>query len=85
MVVRLDPPFEVKHHRGEGFAPDMPDDEWLAIVGAKKWIVISHDAKWHREEGPLMAIQQHRISCFYLWGAQMPMWNKTALLAKVFP
>lgn len=69
----------------ENFKHDMPDDEWLAIIGRKGWIVISHDGKWHREEAPLAAIKQHKIPCFYLWGAQIPIWEKISLLSKVYP
>jgi hypothetical protein len=47
----------------------MPDDQWLNIVGPKGWIVCSHDAKWHSEAMALRAIQQHKIGCFYLYGA----------------
>lgn len=62
-------PFEVRSHDGERFAANMPDDEWLDIVGAKKWVVCSHDAKWQNETAALKAIQQHKIGCFYLHGA----------------
>lgn len=62
-------PFEVRSHDGERFRPDMPDDEWLQIVGERGWIVCSHDGKWQSEQAPLKAIQQHKIGCFYLWGA----------------
>lgn len=62
-------PFEVRSHEGEGFRHDMPDDEWLHIVGKKGWIVCSHDAKWQSESAALKAIQQHKIGCFYLHGA----------------
>lgn len=47
----------------------MPDDEWLDIVGPKGWIVCSHDAKWLDETAARKAIEQHKIGCFYLWGA----------------
>jgi hypothetical protein len=62
-------PFEVRWHEGERFAHNMPDDEWLEIIGAKKWVVCSHDAKWQGERAPLRAIQQHKVRCFYLHGA----------------
>ncbi len=62
-------PFEVRSHYSEGFRQDMPDDEWLEIAGRKGWIVCSHDAKWQTESAALKAIQQHRIGCFYLHGA----------------
>lgn len=62
-------PFEVRSHDGEGFRPDMPDDDWLHIVGKSGWIVCSHDAKWQSESAALKAIRQHKIGCFYLHGA----------------
>lgn len=62
-------PFDVRWHEGEKFDAKMPDDEWLNIVGAKNWVVCSHDAKWHSENAALKAIQQHKIGCFYLYGA----------------
>ena len=65
-------PFEVRSHYTEGFKAETPDDEWLHIVGQKKWVVCSHDAKWQSELAPMKAIQQHGIRCFYLWGASSP-------------
>ena len=64
-------PFEVRSHESEGFSDKLADDEWLNVVGPKGWIVCSHDAKWHRPEefAAMKAIQQHKIGCFYLWGA----------------
>lgn len=80
----LKPPFEVRWHQDEEFRPDMPDDEWLDIVGAKRWIVCSHDAKWQGESAALKAIQQHKIGCFYLWGASLPSFYKFKSLAHNF-
>lgn len=74
-------PFEVRSHYSEGFKAATPDDEWLEIVGAKGWIVCSHDAKWQSELAPMKAIQQHKIGCFYLWGAQSPGFYKLKSLA----
>jgi hypothetical protein len=64
----------VRSHEGEGFPDKLPDDEWLNIVGPQRWIVCSHDAKWHlpHEDAAMKAIQQHKIGCFYLWGASSP-------------
>lgn len=59
----------MRFHDGEGFRHDMADDEWLNIVGPKGWIVCSHDAKWQNESAARKAIEQHKIGCFYLWGA----------------
>ena len=68
----LKPPFEVRWHQDEQFRENMADDEWLSIVGANKWIVCSHDAKWQLEAAALKAIQQHKVGCFYLWECMHP-------------
>ena len=39
-------PFVVRWHLKEGFKDSLDDDIWLHEIGAKKWVVISHDAKW---------------------------------------
>jgi len=83
-VERMKPPFNVESHYKQKFRDEMPDDEWLAIVGRKKWIVLSHDAKFHKESAQLEAIKQHKIGCFYLWGAQVPTWYKIAHLSAIF-
>ncbi len=85
MVKQMRPPFEVVSHFSEGLADEMPDDEWLAIVGRKRWVAVSYDGKWHKEEAPLLAIKQFKVACFYVWGAQMPVWDKIGLLHRVYP
>jgi hypothetical protein len=39
-------------------------------------VVFSHDQKFHIELAPRKAIEQHRIGCFYLWGANDTKWEK---------
>jgi hypothetical protein len=60
----------------------MPDDEWLAIVGGRQWIVFSHDRRFHREAPSLMAIKQHGIGCFYLPGGDAKTWDKLLYFVK---
>lgn len=60
----------------------MADDEWLTIVGAKGWIVFSHDRKFHSDAPCVMAIKQHAIGCFYLTGGDFPLWDKFRIFAK---
>jgi len=74
-------PFQVRWHQGEKFLPSTPDDEWLEKVGKNGWVVISHDAKWHREAANIEAIRQHNIKCFYLCGASSLMFFKVKALA----
>ena len=61
-------PFTVEYHHSpqNRFPQEMPDDEWLAIAGQRKWIVFSHDRKFHDESPSIEAIKQHRVACFYL-------------------
>jgi hypothetical protein len=79
-------PFAVEYHhsKSNNFRDDMPDDEWLEIVGKKNWIVFSHDRKWHNEDAAIAAIKQHKIGCFYLWGASVPTWDKYVCLARAY-
>jgi hypothetical protein len=74
------PPFTVEFHHDPNnkfhFNQKTPDDEWLAKVGAEGWIVFSHDRKFHRIEAESTAIKQHKVGCFYLWGANNETWDK---------
>jgi len=57
--------FKVKWHQEEGFKDNTPDDEWMNIVGPRRWICLSQDRQWHLRETELLAIKQHAIKCFY--------------------
>jgi len=52
----------------------MPDDEWLNIVGPRRWIVLSQDRKFHLYPNETLAIKQHGIRCFYLPSANTDRW-----------
>lgn len=84
-VERMKPPFNVESHFKAKFRDDLPDDEWLGVAGKNRWVVITHDAKFHKETAALEAIQQFKVGCFYIWGAQMPTWYKIAHLSAIFP
>jgi hypothetical protein len=73
---RVRPPFIVEYHNGMKFKHDMPDDEWLSIVGDKGWVVFSHDKKFHRLTVEAAAIRQFNIACFYIYGASSSLWYK---------
>jgi len=77
----LNPPFNVKDHWEMGFEDEKADDEWLHVVGPKKWIVCSHDKKWQGESLAVEAIIQHKIGCFYLYGANSKHFFKLGSLA----
>jgi len=81
---KLTPPFTVEWHQKNKFAEEMADDEWLSIVGAKNWVVFSHDRKFHDDTAACAAIRQHKIGCFYLWGASVGPWEKFICFAKTY-
>jgi len=62
----------------------MLDDEWLEIVGQKGWVVFSHDRKFHKETVETAAIKQHNVGCFYLPGANKPVWDKVSIFIRSF-
>jgi hypothetical protein len=77
----MKPPFLAKWHQEEGFAQDMEDDEWLHIVGPRKWIVLSQDRKFHKMPAELLAIKQHALRCFYLPMARENRWTSLCHIA----
>ena len=68
-------PSQVEYHQNH-FPSDSQDDEWMADVGSRGWIVIGHDSQHHRRPAELSAIQQYGIGCFYLWGRHAQRWEK---------
>ena len=74
---------QVEYH-DEYFAPNAPDDQWLATVGRVGWTVIGHDKKFHEIDVELQAVQHHKLGVFYLWGANAKKWDKMRLFAKVY-
>lgn len=79
-VSHLRPPVDVRWHQREKFPPNMNDDDWLAVVGSKGWVVLSQDRRFHIRDAEIEAIRQHNVKCFYLPGADQKAW----FLAKRF-
>ena len=76
-------PTRVEFHQ-EHFAIDARDDDWMPGVGRSGWVLIGHDSRHHREESELSAIKQHRIGCFYLWGAEASRWEKVRCFLRAY-
>ena len=81
----LRPPIAIQDHQQVGFAIDAPDDEWLAKVGTKGWVVITQDRKFHKETLELAALQDHSVRCFYLHGGSDAMWSTFCNFISAFP
>lgn len=82
---RANPPFAVEYQNKSPFKQDARDDDWLSYAGQKKWIVFSHDRKFHSESMEAAAIKQHEVACFYLPGADATTWNKLRYFIVAYP
>ena len=76
--------FIVKYHEGEGYKHNLDDDIWLTEVGRKKWIVLSYDTKWQDEAPATEAIRQHKVGCFYLYGASSQAFHRLASFVRSY-
>lgn len=84
VLLQLRIPVGVEWHE-KHFRYDEYDDVWLPVVGQRGWTVVGHDRKYHLMPSELMAIQQHKVACFYLWGAEATRWEKMRTFALAYP
>jgi hypothetical protein len=78
----LRPPVQIHWHQEQRFPQDMPDDEWLSIVGQKRWVVLSQDRKFHIRDNEAKAIKHYAVRCFYLPCAQQSRWMSLCHIVK---
>ncbi len=80
------PPFSVEYHHSKSnkFAQTMPDDEWLAICGKKKWVAFSHDKKFDSIAVEAAAIKEHSVATFALCGAALDSWYKLYYFVRAY-
>jgi hypothetical protein len=85
-LLKFETPFNVEYHDDpkHGFGQETPDDQWLGVVGANNWIVLSHDKGFHRDSMAVAAVTQHKVGCFYLDGGTLPSWDKHILFGRRF-
>lgn len=79
-------PFVVEYHddKKHGFGQTEDDDKWLAIVSAKRWVVISHDKRFHSDSLAVEAVRQHGGRVFYLDGGSSVKWDKLRRFAAAY-
>lgn len=58
----------VERH-GDHFAPDTPDEAWLAEIGARGWIALTHDRRIRYKPNELDAVMRHRVALLVIIGA----------------
>lgn len=49
---------QVERH-ADHFAPDASDEEWLALVGSRGWVAVSHDRRIRYKPYELGAVLRH--------------------------
>jgi hypothetical protein len=51
------------------FSPDTPDDVWLAEVGRRGWIALTHDKRIRYKPNERDAVMRHRVGLLVIVGA----------------
>ena len=59
--------FTVERHR-DHFAPECPDEDWLAEVGKREWVALTHDARIRYKPNELAAVIRHRLRLLVIVG-----------------
>jgi len=59
--------FIVQRHC-DHFRPECPDEEWLAEVGRREWVALTHDARIRYKPNELAAVIRHRVRLLVIVG-----------------
>lgn len=59
--------FTVERHR-DHFPPECPDEDWLAEVGRREWVAVTHDARIRYKPNELAAVVRHRVRLLVVVG-----------------
>jgi len=59
--------FSVERHR-DHFPPECPDEDWLAEVGRRQWVALTHDARIRYKPNELAAVIRHRVRLLVIVG-----------------
>jgi hypothetical protein len=60
--------FTVEQHQ-DHFAPDTPDEVWLAAVGRRGWIALTHDRRIRYKPNERDAVMRHGVALLVIVGA----------------
>ena len=58
---------KVERH-GDHFAPDCAHETWLAYVGRRGWIALTHDSRIRYKPNELAAVVHHRVALLVIVG-----------------
>ena len=56
------------HRHRDHFAPNCPDEEWLAEIGHQGWVAVTHDKRIRYKPNELEAVKNHRVSLLVIVG-----------------
>ena len=59
--------FTVERHR-DHFPPECPDEDWLAEVGRREWVAVTHDARIRYKPNELEAVVRYRARLLVVVG-----------------
>jgi hypothetical protein len=57
----------VERHR-DHFAPDATDEQWLAFVGAKQWVALTHNSRIRYTPNEKQAVMAHGVRLLVVIG-----------------
>lgn len=57
----------VERHR-DHFAPDATDEQWLAFVGRKGWVALTHNSRIRYTPNEKQAVMSHRVRLLVIIG-----------------
>ena len=58
----------VERHR-DHFPPNARDEDWLAAIGARKWVALTHDRRIRYKPNELAAVVRHRVALLVIVGS----------------
>jgi hypothetical protein len=72
------------HRYGDYFAPQVPDTEWMALVGQHGWTVITTDKRIRYRPLERAAVEKNKVG-MYCFTSNMGSDKMVAALEKAFP
>lgn len=71
-------------HR-ELFAPDARDEDWIAEVGLRGWVIVTRDQNIRRRPNELAAVRQAKVHLFALTSGNLSASETATVIAEAWP
>ncbi len=76
---------ETVHLHRDHFKPDARDWEWLPVVGAKRWVILTKDNQIHRRQIELTALKNANARSFVLVSAGLTGAVQADIIVRALP